>query len=415
MAVALSAAALLVVGSVVPLPAFARNGDTTVRESGGSKARESKQRATARTKGGRPAATAAGRGGNGQGGTGGRGGSISVAKLERGTTFIAGSSGSGGPGGTGQGGLGGNPTLNRTFARDVVGGHGGTGFGGRGGKGGDISISQVSGGRINTGDAGTGGVGGLALGGLGGGRGTKVAATRAGLDGLSFGGRGGKGGNISISRVSGGRVAVGLPGPGGAGASGPATRASAGRISIGHLTISRVTGGTIRLRGLDIDLVDLRKGVRAGDRKATAESERPTEKVRQEDAKVAADRSALVAVQRVKLTEPRSGSTKNTSQVIAAATDAAYPPDTALGQAIVGQVLYGPDGTRIGRIKNIVLGHGRTFTALVSTAGFLGARGRDVAVPLDRVSISEGGWLLATALRKSAVSFKTTHPMIILY
>jgi hypothetical protein len=179
-----------------------------------------------------------------------------------------------------------------------------------------------------------------------------------------------------------------------------------------------VTGGTIRLRGLDIDLVDLRKGVRAGDRKAAAEAERQAEKVRQEEeAEAAANRAVLAAVQRAKLAkqDERSGPTENTSQAVAAAMDAGDPHDTALGQAIVGQVLYGPDGAKIGRIENIVLGRGRTLTALVSVSGFLGADRRDVAVPLDRVSVGEGGRLLAAAPGKSAVFLVATRPMTILY
>jgi sporulation protein YlmC with PRC-barrel domain len=69
-------------------------------------------------------------------------------------------------------------------------------------------------------------------------------------------------------------------------------------------------------------------------------------------------------------------------------------------QGIVGKALYGVDGVKVGTVGDVVVGQGgRVEAAMVSVGGFFGFGARNVAVPLDRIRVGEGGRLTTTMPR----------------
>lgn len=69
------------------------------------------------------------------------------------------------------------------------------------------------------------------------------------------------------------------------------------------------------------------------------------------------------------------------------------------GEEVIGKTLYGADGQEIGTVGNVVMAQGdQKPAALVGIGGFLGIGERQVAVPLDRLSM-EGDRLVTGVTR----------------
>ena len=69
-------------------------------------------------------------------------------------------------------------------------------------------------------------------------------------------------------------------------------------------------------------------------------------------------------------------------------------------EEIVGQDIYGADGEEIGEISNVLLSKdGTQAAALVGVGGFLGIGEREVAIPLDEVSMGADNRLTTTLTR----------------
>lgn len=67
------------------------------------------------------------------------------------------------------------------------------------------------------------------------------------------------------------------------------------------------------------------------------------------------------------------------------------------GDEIVGQDLYTADGTEIGEIDNVVISKdGKQAAAVLGVGGFLGLGERDVAIPLDQISMGADDRLTTT-------------------
>jgi sporulation protein YlmC with PRC-barrel domain len=93
-----------------------------------------------------------------------------------------------------------------------------------------------------------------------------------------------------------------------------------------------------------------------------------------------------------------SPATTTTPATSAPATSSWYSGKRA--QEIVGQDLYGADGEEIGSINNVLLSSdGTQAAALVGVGGFLGIGEREVAIPLDEVSMDADDRLTTTLTR----------------
>ncbi len=72
------------------------------------------------------------------------------------------------------------------------------------------------------------------------------------------------------------------------------------------------------------------------------------------------------------------------------------------GDQIVGKDLYMADGTEIGEIDNVVISEdGKQAAAVVGVGGFLGLGERDVAIPLDQISMNADDELTTTMTKES--------------
>lgn len=73
-----------------------------------------------------------------------------------------------------------------------------------------------------------------------------------------------------------------------------------------------------------------------------------------------------------------------------------------LGEEIVGKDLYTADGTEIGEIENIVIGtNGKQPAAVLGVGGFLGLGERDVAIPLEEISMGAEDRLTTSMTKES--------------
>ena len=74
-------------------------------------------------------------------------------------------------------------------------------------------------------------------------------------------------------------------------------------------------------------------------------------------------------------------------------TDTDFPPEksvTILASSLLGQTLYARDGNRIGLISDLVMTQELDgLLAIVGVGGFLGFGTRDVAIPKDRIAVTE--------------------------
>jgi len=63
---------------------------------------------------------------------------------------------------------------------------------------------------------------------------------------------------------------------------------------------------------------------------------------------------------------------------------------TILASSLLGQTLYARDGQRIGKISDVVMTHNLdSLLAIVGVGGFLGFGTKDVAIPKDKIAVSE--------------------------
>ena len=72
------------------------------------------------------------------------------------------------------------------------------------------------------------------------------------------------------------------------------------------------------------------------------------------------------------------------------------------GDEIVGQDLYTADGTEIGEIDNVVISKdGKQAAAVLGVGGFLGLGEREVAIPLDEISMGAEDRLTTSMTKES--------------
>jgi hypothetical protein len=85
------------------------------------------------------------------------------------------------------------------------------------------------------------------------------------------------------------------------------------------------------------------------------------------------------------------------------------PPETILARDFLGQAVLAPDNSRLGMVTDLVLGKdGRTVQGVVvAIGGFLGIGERNVALGIDRLSITpapDGGLKLVTAIPREELA-----------
>jgi hypothetical protein len=85
------------------------------------------------------------------------------------------------------------------------------------------------------------------------------------------------------------------------------------------------------------------------------------------------------------------------------------PPETVLARDFLGQPLLAPDNSRLGMVTDLVLAKdGRTVEGVVvAIGGFLGIGERNVALRMDRLSItsgSDGGLRLVTDIAREELA-----------
>jgi sporulation protein YlmC with PRC-barrel domain len=88
------------------------------------------------------------------------------------------------------------------------------------------------------------------------------------------------------------------------------------------------------------------------------------------------------------------------------------PPDTSTVTNWYKQNVYDPSDTKIGEIKDVLVGKdGKIGAFIVSAGGFLGAGEKDVAVPFDQVHGTEknGKWWLTMNTTKDALKNATGY------
>ncbi len=72
------------------------------------------------------------------------------------------------------------------------------------------------------------------------------------------------------------------------------------------------------------------------------------------------------------------------------------------GDEIVGQDLHTADGTEIGEINNVVISKdGKQAAAVLGVGGFLGLGERDVAIPLEKISMNADDQLTTTMSKET--------------